>query len=67
MSVYWFNVPIKGEEVFAVEASSEQEALEKASNYEYHIGPELQDVEWDFGSRSVEESLYKCISCIEKD
>lgn len=67
MSIYWFSVPIKGEEVFAVEANSEQEALEKAGNYEYHIDPELQDVEWDFGNRSVEESLCKCISAIEKD
>lgn len=67
MSVYWFTVPIKGKETFAVEANSLEEALEQVTQGNYLFQPEIQDVDWDFEWRSAEECLPDCVCSIEEN
>lgn len=58
--IYNFSVPICGEESFSVIASSYEEAVEKINREEYYVKPILDDLDWDFGFRSVEEELPRC-------
>ncbi|QEP53260.1 putative RNA polymerase inhibitor [Acinetobacter phage BS46] len=67
MSVYWFTVPIKGEETFAVEANSLEEALERVTKGEYVSEPEIRDVDWDFDWRPAKECLSNCVCSIEEN
>lgn len=67
MSIYWFAVPIKGEESFAVEANSLDEALEQVAKGNYVSEPELQDIDWDFGFRSAHEMLPDCVCSVEEN
>ena len=67
MSVYWFTVPIKGEETFAVEANSLEEALERVVKGEDVSEPEIVDTDWYFEWRSAEECLPDCVCSIEEN
>lgn len=63
--LYWFNVPVRGEETFAVEAENEDDAINQISEGNYARESELQDIEWDFECRDPDWYLRKCISAVE--
>lgn len=67
--IYNFSVPVCGEEHFSVVASSYEEAVEKIHREDYYSEPKIDDIDWDFGFRSVDEELPKCytISDYEED
>lgn len=65
--IYNFSVPICGEEYFSVIASSYEEAVEKINREEYYVEPTLDDIDWDFGFRSVGEELPKCYTVEDYD
>ena len=60
-----FSVPVKGIEHFSVKAETYEEALEKINNCEYEYEPTLDDIDWDFGFRDVEEELLSCYTVQE--
>ncbi|MFW2011586.1 hypothetical protein [Acinetobacter bereziniae] len=59
--IYSFDVPVSGRETFSVIASSYEEALEKIYQGQYHIQPEVGEIEWDFGlGQDSENHLPEC-------
>ena len=60
-----FTVPVKGIEHFSVKAETYEEALEKINSCEYEYKPTLDDIDWDFGFRDVEEELSSCYTVQE--
>lgn len=63
--LYWFNVPVRGEETFAVEAENEDDAINQIIEGNYAKEPELQDIYWDFEHRDPDYYLRRCISAVE--
>lgn len=65
--IFNFSVPVKGIEHFSVKADTYEEALEKINKSEYECEPTLDDIDWDFGFRDLEEELPSCYTVQEID